>query len=59
MSQELRKNFEALLTPDQHRQFEAMQGKKIDIGDLFSTELKKNVKPKDSGPAVGDRSGTK
>jgi Spy/CpxP family protein refolding chaperone len=59
LSQELRKNFEALLTPEQHRQFEAIQGKKIDIGDLYPTEPDKNSKPKDSGSAADGGIGTK
>ena len=59
LSQELRKNFEALLTPEQHRQFEAIQGKKIDISDLSPTESEKNIKPKDSGSAADGGTGTK
>lgn len=53
MSQELRKSFEALLTPEQQRQFEAMQGKKIDISGLSSTVPEKDAKAKGSGQASG------
>jgi len=59
LSQELRKNFEELLTPEQQQQFEAMQGKKIDIGDLFSTDPEKISKPNDSGSAADGGTGTK